>query len=74
MRLEMSNGEQLTLDIVLVSQFLENVWNDREGYRVEEHELRVVSRAGLAKMKRAAGRPKDLADLTHLGLDEHEDE
>jgi hypothetical protein len=62
--------EFLTLDLLLLSPFLEDVWHGREWQRVEGRQLQVVSRAGLAKMKRAAGRPQDLADLAQLGLEE----
>lgn len=64
------NNELLTIDWMYVSPFLESVWDDREAFRVEGHEIVVVSRSGLAKMKRAAGRPKDLLDLQQLELDE----
>jgi hypothetical protein len=33
-----------------------------------------VSLAGLARMKRLAGRPQDLADLDHLGLERDDEE
>jgi hypothetical protein len=62
--------DHMTLDLVLVSPFLEDVWRGRERHLVEGRTLRVVSREGLAKMKRAAGRPQDLADLSQLGLGE----
>jgi hypothetical protein len=42
----------------------------REDHLVAGRTLRVVSKLGLAKMKRVAGRPQDLADLSQLGLEE----
>jgi hypothetical protein len=56
----------LTLDLILVSPFLQDVWDTREQLLVEGRRLQVVSRAGLTKMKRVAGRPQDLADLHYL--------
>lgn len=66
-------GEDLlTLDLILVSPFLEDVWDLRERYQLGGSEIQVVSRTGLKKMKKAAGRPQDLADLHELGLGEDE--
>ncbi len=53
----------------MVSPFLEPVWRTREVQRVGARESRVVSRDGLAIMKRAAARPKDLEDLRQLGME-----
>jgi len=59
----------LTLDLVLVSPFLADVWDDREIHRVGERTLCVVSRRGLGKMKRAANRPQDVVELQQLGIE-----
>lgn len=64
--------EYLTLDLVLVTPFLEDVLKGREKHLVEGRTLQVVSLEGLAKMKRAAGRPQDRADLSQLGLEQDE--
>lgn len=70
-RVSKAEGENLlTLDLILVTPVLKEVWSGRETYEVGGQELQVVSREGLAKMKRAAGRPQDVADLKQLGLDE----
>lgn len=66
---KVAGKDHMTLDLVLVSPFLEDVWLGREEHLVEDRKLRVVSLEGLAKMKRAAGRPQDLADLSQLGLE-----
>ena len=55
-----------------VSPFLESVWEDREIFRIEGREISVVSRGGLGKMKRTAGRPQDLNDIQQPGLDEND--
>ena len=60
----------LSVDLILVAPFLEDVWADRETYQIGDQEIPVVSLEGLKKMKRIAGRPQDLADLHHLELDE----
>ena len=57
----------MTLDLLLVTPYLEDAWSEREKLRVGDFEMQVVSRRGLAKMKKAAGRPIDLADLAGLG-------
>ena len=65
------DGENfLTLDFIMVSPFLKKVWQTRETKRLENRNLVVVSREGLAHMKRIAGRPQDIADLANLGLEE----
>jgi nucleotidyltransferase AbiEii toxin of type IV toxin-antitoxin system len=58
----------LTLDLILVSPVLEQVWNDQMQFEWQGRLLPVVSRTGLAKMKRMAGRPQDLADIQNLGF------
>ena len=55
------------VELIFVSPFLEPVWKDREARLVAGRTLRVVSKTGLTLMKRAAGRPQDLADLAQLG-------
>ena len=42
------------------------VWQDREAYEVEGFQVSVVSREGLIKMKRIAGRRQDLSDIESL--------
>ena len=61
--------DYLSIDFILVNDFLADVWRDRQHLQLDNRDLRVVSREGLAKMKRAAGRSKDLADLEQLGID-----
>ena len=47
---------------------LQDVWDDREAYDVEGVPIEVVSRDGLLRMKRIAGRRQDLSDIEHLEL------
>lgn len=66
---KIKDQEFLTVDLVLVNPLLEDVWSGREAHEAEGKLLSVVSLEGLARMKRLAGRPQDLADLFHLGLE-----
>lgn len=69
--------EMLTVDLLLVTPVLQDVWESREVFEWEGRRVTVVSLAGLAKMKRMAGRHQDLADLENLGVEvsrENEDE
>jgi hypothetical protein len=65
-KLDATSGELLSLDLLVVAPTLEQVWLDRATVVVGERRMVVVSRAGLATMKRIAGRPQDLADLAML--------
>ena len=65
-------AELLTVDLLLVPDFLQDVWDDREVYEVEGVPIQVVSRKGLLKMKRIAGRPQDLSDIDSLERGEDE--
>lgn len=56
----------LTLDLLIVNATLEDVWNDRQVFLWNGTHLHVVSAAGLAKMKRLAGRDQDLLDVKRL--------
>ncbi len=60
------DGEVLSLDFLLVTGFVEDVWAERERIEWEGDPIIVVSRDGLVKMKRQAGRHKDLIDIDWL--------
>lgn len=60
------NGEVLSLDLLLVTPEVEDVWQTKETIDFLGRKLCVVSREGLIKMKRLAGRPQDLADIARL--------
>lgn len=55
-----------TLDLMLVTPILEEVWNAREVVKAYDTEIKVVSKAALIKMKVLAGRYQDLADIEAL--------
>ncbi len=55
-----------TLDLMLVTPVLFEVWNDRELVRTFDTDIKVVSKTALIKMKQLAGRLQDLADIESL--------
>lgn len=66
-----SNGEVLSLDLLLVTPQVEDVWDTKEKVDFLGRKLSVVSREGLIKMKTLAGRPQDLADIDRLKNEEN---
>lgn len=66
-----SDGEVLLLDLLLVTPFVEDVWETREAVDFLSSQIFVVSREGLIKMKTLAGRPQDLADIWRLENEEN---
>ncbi|HEX8564583.1 MAG TPA: DUF6036 family nucleotidyltransferase [Pyrinomonadaceae bacterium] len=65
-----ADGEVLSLDLLLVTPQVEDVWETREKIDFLGNRLSVVSREGLIKMKRLASRPQDLADIERLENEE----
>ena len=55
-----------TLDFLLVTERLKDVWSGREVVEWEEGVTRVVSRSGLIEMKTISGRDQDLVDIKQL--------
>jgi hypothetical protein len=70
---KIEGAEILTLDLLLVSPALEDVWQQREMFQWQGRALQLVSAEGLAKMKRLAGRDQDLLDLKKLGFADEQD-
>jgi hypothetical protein len=66
--------DALTVDLMVVTTVFDDVWRTRERLSWRGKDLTVVSREGLAAMKRLAGRHQDLADLEHLGLSTVDDD
>ena len=64
------DGEILSLDFLLVTPQVEDVWATKEEYEWQGKDLWLVSREGLIKMKTLAGRDKDLIDLGRLKSEE----
>lgn len=65
-----SNDEVLSLDLLMVTPRVEDVWDTKETVDFLGRKLSVVSREGLIKMKTLAGRPQDLADIERLQNEE----
>lgn len=56
----------ISLDLLLVTPFVEDVWQGREVKEFEGEVITLVSRDGLIKMKKLAGRSQDLTDIERL--------
>lgn len=63
-------GEVLSLDFLLVTPFVEDVWDDRITLEWRGEPISIVSRSGLIKMKQLAGRHKDLIDIDRMQNEE----
>jgi hypothetical protein len=64
------DGEVLSLDLLLVTPQVIDIWETREKLFWENQDLWIVSQAGLIKMKQLAGRAKDLIDIDRLQNEE----
>jgi hypothetical protein len=64
------DGEVLSLDLLLVTPQVEDVWETREKLIWQDKDLWIVSREGLIKMKELAGRAKDLIDIDRIKNEE----
>lgn len=64
--------DHLIVDLLVVEPSYVDVWASRVELSWKQRVLPVVSRAGLARMKRLSGRHQDLADLENLGLNSDE--
>ena len=69
---KIDGSEMLLLDLMVVPDFLQDVWESRKVMEWKNGRFRIVSAEGLVRLKRMAGRLKDLADLEGLGLMEDE--
>lgn len=61
-----ADGEVLSLDFLLTTPQVEEVWETREKLVWENKPLWIVSTEGLIKMKELAGRAKDLIDIDRI--------
>jgi hypothetical protein len=59
-------GDLLSIDLLVVTPALESAWEGRERVGWERREVTVVSRSGLAQMKRLRGSGQDLDDIRDL--------
>jgi hypothetical protein len=65
-KLDPTTNALVSLDLILAGPPLANVWSTRQRAAWRSLTLSIVSRDGLATMKRLAGRPQDLADIAAL--------
>ena len=63
---KVTEDDLLTLDLLLVSEPLVEIWKSRSEIAALNRSLWVVSREGLIRMKALAGRLQDLADIERL--------
>lgn len=63
---KVDHGELLSLDLLLVTPAIEDVWTDRMRVRWERGTLWVVSRRGLVHLKRLRGSGQDQDDIKNL--------
>ena len=59
----------LTLDMILVTDVIRDIWEARVTAKLEGGTLSVVSKEGLIALKKMSGRPQDIADITALTED-----
>lgn len=65
---QIEDTEAVTIDVLVVTPILEDVWESRQVFGWMKREVTAVSLEGLTKMKLMAGRHQDLADLENLGI------
>jgi hypothetical protein len=65
-KIDPADGGLLALDLLVVNPELQPVWDTQIQTPSADRTLRVVSREGLATMKRLAGRGQDLVDIAKL--------
>src|SRR5438445_13872753 len=59
----------LTLDMILVTNAIRDVWETRVNANLEGGKLSVVSKEGLIALKKISGRPQDVAEISALKED-----
>ncbi len=65
-KIDRESKKLITLDLLLVGDNSVDIWAKREEVKWREGTTWVVSKDGLIKMKRIAGRPQDLLDIEKL--------
>lgn len=58
--------ELISLDMLVVTSEIQEIWQTRMKTNLEGGKLSVVSKDGLIALKKIAGRPQDLADIDAL--------
>ena len=65
-KLDPASKELITLDMLIVTRQIQEIWKTRIKTNLEGGKLSVVSRDGLIALKKIAGRPQDIADIDAL--------
>ncbi len=65
-KLDPESGDALTLDLLLVTPYVREVWESRLEAQWENQKLSVVSRAGLIALKSLRKSEQDIADIKRL--------
>lgn len=60
------DGQVMTVDFLVVDRNTEPAWQTRAPQEIEGATINVISRDALIRMKLAAGRPQDTADVVRL--------
>ena len=68
-KIDQETGFLLSLDMLLVTPQIQQIWDSRVRANWEDGKLSVVSREGLIALKKLSGRPQDLADISALTED-----
>ncbi len=71
-KIEEESKRLFTIDFLLVTPGLQDIWEDRELIEWEDGEIWTVSRNGLIKLKTISGREQDLLDIKRLREAENE--
>lgn len=71
-KVDQDSRELITVDFLLVTEVYKDVWATKELTISEFGPMKVVSKAGLIKMKMLAGRDKDLLDIKELEANDSE--
>jgi hypothetical protein len=71
-RVDKESKRLFTIDFLLVTAALEDVWDNRELIEWEDGKTWTVSREGLIKLKTISGREQDLLDVKNLKEVENE--
>jgi hypothetical protein len=65
-KIDQETGFVLSLDMLLVTPQIQEIWDSRVWADWEGGKLSVVSRDGLIALKKLGGRPQDYADISTL--------
>ena len=71
---KIAGQDVFSLDLIIVTPILTDVWEDREIFEWQGRNVQVVFVDGLAKMKKLAGRDQDFLDPKKSGVLEDDSE